>query len=245
MGFFGWAWCGRSGAALAGLAMAAACGGGAGPTSPTPSAPAPTPAPSPTPTAAVARYEVTFDSTWDAGTHPVDFPRNPHFSPLVGATHSSRARFWMPGGPASAGIEAMAELGRTSPLDEEVRAAIAASTAYGLIQGGGIPRSPGQVSTQFEIGREQPLVSLVSMVAPSPDWFVGVDSLSLVEGGDWVAERVVTLYPWDAGTDDGATYTSPDADSQPRQPIRTLKRPPVAQGGTVAPFGTFSFRRIR
>lgn len=234
---------GRVGTALAALVITAACGGsGASPGSPSPAVPAPTPLP--TPTAAVARYRVTFDAVWRADTHPSDFPGNPHFSPLIGGTHSSRARFWNQGGTASAGIEAMAEQGRTSPLDSEVQAAIAAGTAFSLIQGNGIPRSPGVASAEFEISREHSLVSLVAMVAPSPDWFVGVDSLSLVEGGDWVAERVVTLYPWDAGTDSGVTYAAPDDDTNPRQPIRVLSGDPVAVGGAVAPFGTFSFRRI-
>jgi hypothetical protein len=81
-------------------------------------------------------------------------------------------------------------------------------------------------------------------VAPSPDWFVGVDSLSLVEGGDWVAERRVTLYPWDAGTDSGPSYRSPDEATQPRGTIQALTGYPVAHGGQVAPFGTFTFRRV-
>jgi hypothetical protein len=225
--------------ALAGAGVA--CGGGTSATGPTPTAPVPTPAPMPA--APTARYEVTFESAWRADTHPADFPADAHFSRLIGGTHSSRARFWAPAGIASAGIEAMAEEGRTSPLDAEVQAAIAAGTAYSLIQGGGIARSPGVATAAFEIGRDYPLVSLVSMVAPSPDWFVGVDSLSLVERGDWVDMKIVTLYPWDAGTDEGTTYTSPDRDAQPRQPIRVLEGHPVASAGTVAPFGTFTFRR--
>jgi hypothetical protein len=233
----------RVGIALAGLVVLVACGSGeSGPGGPSPVVP--TPAPQATPTAATARYRVAFDSTWRAETHPDDFPTNPHFSPLIGGTHSSRVRFWSAGGTASAGIEAMAEEGRTSPLDAEIQAAIGAGTAFSLIRGGSISRSSGSASAEFEIGRDHPLVSLVSMVAPSPDWFVGTDSLSLVEGGDWVAERVVTLYPWDAGTDSGATYTAPDADTQPRQPIRALQGHPVASGGQVAPFGTFTFRRV-
>jgi hypothetical protein len=234
---------GLRGAALAALVAAAACGGGeSGPGSP--SSALPTPAPQATPTAATARYSVTFDSAWSAETHPADFPSNPHFSPLIGGTHSSRARFWAPGGTASAGIEAMAEEGRTSPLDSEVQAAIAAGAAFSLISGGGISRSPGTASAEFEIGRDHPLVSLVSMVAPSPDWFVGTDSLSLVEGGDWVAQKVVALYPWDAGTDNGTTYGAPDADAQPKQAIRTLQGHPVAREGQVAAFGSFTFRRV-
>jgi hypothetical protein len=117
----------------------------------------------------------------------------------------------------------MAERGRTSPLDSEVQAAIAAGTAYSLILGGAIDRVPGEATAEFEI--------------------VGTDSMSLVEGGDWVAEKVVALYPWDAGTDSGPTYAAPDQASQPRQAIHLLEGHPVALGGAVAPFGTFTFRR--
>jgi hypothetical protein len=230
---------------VAGLAGLVACGGGnEGPTGASPVAPAPTPTPMPTPTAAVARYRVTFESTWSRDTHPTDFPADAHYSRLVGGTHSSRARFWMAGGLASPGIQAMAERGRVSPLDAEVQAAIGAGTAFSLILGGAMDRSPGVATADFEIGREHPLVTLVTMVAPSPDWFVGVDSLSLVEGGDWAAEKVATLYPWDAGTDGGATYAAADRASDPRQAIHRLEAHPVAVGGSVPPFGTFRFSRV-
>jgi hypothetical protein len=227
---------------LAPLLALAACGSGDSmPAGPSPTA---TPTPVPTPAAVTARYSVLLESAWSRDTHPTDFPSNAHFSRLVGGTHSSRVRFWTPGGTASLGIKDMAERGRTSPLDSEVQAAIAAGTADRLILGGAIDRLPGEATAEFEIGRDHPLVTLVSMVAPSPDWFVGTDSLSLVEGGDWVAEKLVTLHPWDAGTDSGRTYAAPDQDTQPRQSIHALSGPPVAQAGVVAPFGTLRFRRV-
>ena len=229
---------------VAALLALAACGGGDSSSPAGPSPVVPTPTPAPTPTAVTARYHVTFESAWTRETHPTDFPSSAHFSRLVGGTHSSRVRFWQAGAQASRGIKDMAERGRTSPLDSEVQAAIAAGTAYSLILGGAIDRVPGEATAEFEIGREHPLVSLVSMVAPSPDWFVGTDSLSLVEGGDWVAEKVVTLYPWDAGTDSGPSYGSPDQASQPAQTIHRLEGYPVAAGGVVAPFGSYRFRRV-
>jgi len=236
------------GLSLAALMTTAACGGSdsspGGPSTAVPTPAVPMPTPVPTPTAATARYSVTFESSWRAETHPTDFPRDAHYSRLIGGTHSSRVRFWAAAGTASAGIEAMAEQGRTSPLDAEVQSAIVAGTAYSLIQGGAIARSPGTATAEFEIARDPPLVSLVTMVAPSPDWFVGVDSLSLVEGGDWAAEKTVVLYPWDAGTDSGPSYASPDLDTQPRQQIQALQGYPVAASGVVAPFGSFSFRRV-
>ena len=224
------------------VVVMAGCGGSSTATQPNP---IPTPEPAPTPSVGTARYRVTFEATWSAATHPADFPGNPHFSPLIGGTHSSRVVFWEPGGTASPGIEAMAEQGSTSPLDAEIQAAIDGGTAEGLIfiQGGGISRSPGTASVEFVIGPEHGLVTLVSMIAPSPDWFVGVHGLSLLEGGDWVAEKTVSLEPYDAGTDGGRTYKSPDADTRPREAIRTIEDPPLASGG-VPLVGTFTFVRL-
>lgn len=223
------------------IALAAGCGGSSTSTQP---APVPTPGATPTPSVGNARYRVTFEAAWSAGTHPTSFPGNPHFSPLIGGTHSTRVVFWEPGDTATAGIEAMAEQGSTSPLDAEIQAAIAGGTAEGLIQGEGISPSPGSTSLEFTIGPEHPLVTLVSMVAPSPDWFVGVHGMSLLEGGDWVGERTVTLEPYDAGTDGGRTYKAPDADTMPREPIRRIEEPPLASAGSVAPLGTFTFVRL-
>src|SRR5438128_6112303 len=78
--------------------------------------------------------------------------------------------------------------------------------------------SPGSVSLVFPqpMRRDFPLVTLVSMIAPSPDWFVGVDSLSLLADDQWVTNKVVTLYAMDAGTDSGITYESPDQVTMPR-----------------------------
>ena len=226
------------------LLLAAACGGSST-TAPTPMpTPVSTPEPAPTPAAPTARYQVMFDATWSAATHPVDFPGSPHFSRLIGGTHAEGVVFWEPGAVASAGIEAMAETGATSPLDAEIQAAIAVGTAERLIEGGGIRRSPGRVGVEFQIGRDHPLVTLVSMIAPSPDWFVGVHGLSLVENGDWVAEKTVTLAPYDAGTDGGDTYRSPNLETMPREPIRDIVDPPLAPGGVAAPLGTFTFVRL-
>jgi hypothetical protein len=38
---------------------------------------------------------------------------------------------------------------------------------------------------------------------------------------------------------------SPDLATQPRQEIHALEGHPVALGGVVAPFGSFSFRRVQ
>jgi hypothetical protein len=229
---------------IAGLALAlltlSACGGGESPLAPT--APPP-PSPTPTP-AATARYRVTFDATWSAATHPTDIPGNAHFSGLIGGTHGAAVTFWQEGGLASEGIRLMAERGRQSPLDLEVGAAIGAGTAQHVLAGEDVPQSPGSTSLDFDAGRDFPLVTLVTMVAPSPDWFVGVSGLSLIENGAWVEEKVVFLHPYDAGTDSGATFSSVDLVTQPREPIHRIDMGPLVEAAAVPHLGTFTFRRI-
>jgi len=187
-----------------------------------------------------ATYQLVFEATWSAATHPVDFPPNPHFSGLIGGTHNDQVGFWLPGALASAGIEAMAELGAKSPLDSEVQTAINAGTAGSLISGGGIPVSPGSVSVSFTVTQTHSRITVVSMIAPSPDWFVGVHDLELFENGEWVHSKVIALDPYDAGTDSGTNYTSPNQDTNPADPIALITTGGVGNG---QPLGTFTLVR--
>ncbi len=188
-------------------------------------------------------YRVTFTSTWSAETHPTDFPGGPHFSGLIGATHNSDVTFWQPGGLASPGIENMAETGSKAPLNDEVLGAIVNNTADMEISGGGIGVSPGMVSVTFEARPDFSLVSLVSMLAPSPDWFVGVHDLNLCDNNAWRNTIEVTLFPYDAGTDSGESYGSPNNATNPAEPISRFASGPLAPGGQEASVGTFTFSR--
>ena len=187
-------------------------------------------------------YEVTFASTWSAATHPDGFPPGPHFSPLIGAAHADDVVLWEAGQTATGGIEAMAETGATSALRAEIEAHALAGRAAQVLSGDGLGVSPGSTAMTIDLDAGAPLVTLVTMLAPSPDWFVGVDRLDLRDGDGWVTERTVDLYVYDAGSDDGATYTSADADADPKRPIARIEAPPFFQGATAAPVGTFTFR---
>jgi hypothetical protein len=193
-----------------------------------------------------ARYEVVFNATWSQATHPEHWPAGAHFSGLVGGTHNAKVHFWREGGPASEGIRLMAESGQKTTLLSEIAPAIANGTADLQLSGGGISPSPGDVKLIFPkpMRRDFPLVTLVSMIAPSPDWFVGVDSLDLIEDGQWVRSKTVTLYGMDAGTDSGATYVSPDQATVPRDMINTFTGFPALVNGSIVPFGTFTFTRL-
>jgi hypothetical protein len=197
--------------------------------------------PPPAPVASTtATYRVVFESTWSASTHPTNFPGGAHLSPLIGAVHNGGVTFWEADGTATPGIESMAGTGGTGTLSAEIQAQIPGA-ALAVINGSGI-RSPGSTTIQAITLREDfPLITLVTMIAPSPDWFVGVSGLTLRDAdGNWIEELEVVLYPYDAGTDSGPVYTSANDDTQPKEPIHSLRgeRPFSDQ-----PIGTFTFTR--
>ena len=73
---------------------------------------------------------------------------------------------------------------------------------------------------------------------PSPDWFLGVSGLNLRENGRWLDDVVVDLLTYDAGTDSGPTFRSPNDDTQPKEPIARLTEFPL---DSSVPLGTFTF----
>lgn len=190
---------------------------------------------------AQAHYRMTFTATWRQSTHPLNFPPNPHFSDLIGATHNSEIKFWELGEASSQGIENMAELGVTSDFAMEIQAAKNESKAEFLLTGGSIFPSPGAIDLEFDISQSYPLVTLVCMLAPSPDWFVGISALNLFENGQWVREKIVELEVYDAGSDDGAVFTSSNSDVDPKQAILTLTAPSTDFRNGMPVIGTFTF----
>lgn len=179
-----------------------------------------------------ARYDITFSSVWENETvDPINgnsttaIPGNAHWSNLVGATHNSNYSLVEMGTLASIGIKDVAERGDNDELMAEVMneinttgnadqwlqesfspfAAISSATIDGIV-----------VSSDF------PLLSLVSMIAPSPDWMIAINSINLREGGTWNNEIIIPLFPYDAGTDSGSNYTSSNQATIPAEPISVV-----------------------
>jgi hypothetical protein len=191
-----------------------------------------------------ARYRLTFNATWSAQTHPNEFPSSAHFSGLIGMTHNGNAMLFANGDVASDGIKNMAETGSKNPLEDEIQNFITNGTGNVLISGGGVSSSPGEVSLEFDIASSHTLVSVVSMVAPSPDWFIAVSNINLIDNDEWVTSKTFTVDIYDAGTDNGATFLSPDNPAVPRIPIFEITTPPLAVNNVVAPLGSVTFTKI-
>jgi|GEM_PF-845651 len=188
-----------------------------------------------------ATFELRFDATWSNATHPGAYPSGAHFSPLIGATHDDSIHFWQPGGLASTGIEVMAETGGTGPLTNEINTAIGLGTSGPRILGAGIG-SPGSTEVTFTATSDHPRLTLVTMIAPSPDWFLGVDGLDLKDAdGYWIDTLTVDLYAWDAGTDSGPNFNSGNLNTNPADPISLITGGPFF--GTT-PLGTYTIKRL-
>lgn len=192
-----------------------------------------------------ARYAVQVVATWTAQTHPLDYPNDAHFSGLIGATHNDRFDIFRDGGTATDGLESLSERGSHSPLDTEITAAANKGNAGALFESEALFSFPGLLRASFTVDRAHPLVSLVAMVAPSPDWFTGVSSVPLRTDSGWVDSVTLPLWVWDAGTDFGGTYHAADADAQPRQSIRLAAGPHFLGETGLKPVGTVTFTRVK
>ena len=188
----------------------------------------------------IAQYRVTFNADWTSSNHPIDFPNGAHFSPLIGNTHNNSGQIWNPGSIASNGIEQMAETGGTNRLTNEINAEINSGGSESVVNGSGVINN-GTTNVEFTVSESHPLFSMVTMIAPSPDWFVGVHDLDLRVDGLWVENLTVELYPYDAGTQDGSGFTNPGPDTNPRIPIQQITTSPFPNG---VPLGTFVFDRL-
>ncbi|NNK86777.1 MAG: sporulation protein SpoOM, partial [Flavobacteriaceae bacterium] len=150
-----------------------------------------------------ARYTITFTSTWNSTDHGT-LPGTAHWSDLVGTTHNSGISFWNLGELASPGIENVAELGNNTAFNSEVNTAISGGTADQWLES---PFSPfaaisSATLTNMVVSSDFPLLTLASMVAPSPDWFVGLSGYSLIDGSNnWKTNMTLDMFVFDAGTE--------------------------------------------
>lgn len=183
-------------------------------------------------TTKTATYQVTFDLNWNSTDFPTDYPSNDHFSRLIGWSHNTSTDFFALGTTASQGIEDMAELGKTNPLDTEIADRIANGEGLDQVIGANLSSGVGQIIVELDVDENNPAITLVSMIAPSPDWYVGTIATNLLENGNFVTEKTVDAIMYDSGTDDGTTYNSANADSSPKQPISLITEAPLGDGTT-------------
>jgi hypothetical protein len=190
-----------------------------------------------------AEYTIVVKSRWTRAEHPLEWPSDAHFSGLIGATHTLAYSIFAIGTPPTPGLENLSEQGKHTPLDSEIRSAVSAGNAGMLFESGPLRNFADSIVTAVKVDDAFPLVSLVMMVAPSPDWFTGVRDVDLRENGAWTPAKTLDLVAYDSGGDDGTTYKAPDRDTNPKKPTSQSTTPHFIVNGSLVPVGTITFAR--
>jgi hypothetical protein len=188
-------------------------------------------------------YTVVLKGRWTAANFPLEYPAGAHFSGFIGASHGASFTLFREGAMPSAGLERLSETGRHMPLDGEIKAAIAKGTAGTLVESGPIKDFADSAVAIVKVDARNPLVSLVAMIAPSPDWFTGIASVDLRDEKGWTASKTIELWAWDSGGDDGTTYLAADVDTSPKKATTRASTQHFAPKGKAEPVATITFVR--
>lgn len=82
-----------------------------------------------------AKYQLTFHSLWTQSIHQDQFPdidaSLPHWSPVVGSSHSKHYVMWRFNTLASRGVSDICQLGDTRALEDEIRRQACGCFAFG------------------------------------------------------------------------------------------------------------------
>lgn len=191
-----------------------------------------------------AVYSLDFISNWNSTTHPTtNFPNDAHWSTLTGTTHNSNISFWDFDQLASQGVKEVAENGDASFITQDINSEINNNNAYKVIS---LPLGFGNIFTfeSIEVKYDFPYISLMTMIAPSPDWLAEIHNVKLTDDtGAWKNTISIDVYATDAGTDSGTTYISPNIPTVPPENISSLQNTPPFSDQIVATF-TFSLSQV-
>lgn len=188
-----------------------------------------------------ATYQVRLDVEWSAASHPATLPPNSHISPPVVVGHARAGDLFATGTLASPGIEAMAERGTTATLQGE----LGANPTVTSVDVGSSLFGAGRQTYSVAVNQTSgSLVSLVTMLAPSPDWFVGVADVDLFSDGVWIDELTLDLGAYDSGTDSAPGFVHSNVDTQPAQPIAGPRDAAFVAAAAEGRFGTVTFVRV-
>lgn len=166
-----------------------------------------------------ATYKIEITGQWKSPAFVV--PSGVHFTTFIGMVHNSNTFLWNVGRLSSTGVENVAESGNTTALFTEIDSGIAKKNAIAsfFIPA---PSAEGASSRNIYSNNNYSLISFESMIAPSPDWFVGLSGFNLFNNNQWIADTLLNSYVYDAGTEDGDIFGYNNPSTSPQQNIELL-----------------------
>jgi len=183
-------------------------------------------------------YSCKFTNNWSGTNHPVNYPSsNAHWSPPIIAAHSKRYVMWEPNALATEGVEIVAESGGPTTLLAEIETAqderVAGDRVRGVVTFN--KNAQSQILSDITLTPVFDRMSSITMIAPSPDWFTGFYNIHPVdESSDfWLQSFEIETFPWDAGTEQGDTFSGDNPAEDPHVSIFQLTKDTVPANGVL------------
>ncbi|CAL8080193.1 unnamed protein product [Calicophoron daubneyi] len=179
-----------------------------------------------------AIYRLIVQSDWQQQQHWKDWPSggsadnevnpSPHWSEILGASHSPLYDVFHAGGYASPAVDALCTASDVSKLESEFRNE-AGGNILTVIRTRGIdsvaPPEQRIRSALFAVNSTHHLISFLTRLVPSPDWCTGLSRIDIcLPNCSWPLRLQFRLEPWDAGVMTGNTYLPPEQAERLREP---------------------------
>ncbi|KAJ8716789.1 hypothetical protein PYW07_003416 [Mythimna separata] len=171
----------------------------------------------------VAVYKVSLQMLWSEERFPKDYPMNrpkAQWSQVFGQSHSTNYSLYHIGSVAKPTVRAFSQFGK---IDDLVKEGDDDQQVYDQFSAPAIGKGTGDTENMVFVDGGHSLVSLMSRMIPSPDWFIGVDGMNLCVDSSWVDQITLDLEPLDAGIASGLTFTAPRWETVPPAPVTRHK----------------------
>lgn len=160
-----------------------------------------------------AKYRVTFFNLLTAENFGDLIPSDGLvYSPLAAFSHSNRQSFFTIRGFANGPVEQVAETGVNTRIIRLGRRLQRQRRGVLSVVDAGAVTMPGKsTSVILRVDCAHPFVTVLGMIAPSPDWIVQINNRNLfdVSRGRFVRRMAGDLIAYDSGVDDGREFTPP------------------------------------
>lgn len=184
-----------------------------------------------------ATYSMKVTMQWTMPQFTV--PGGAHVTTIIGMVHSKDTFLWKENIYATLGLEDVAEMGNTTKMNAELDVIISALKAGSKFQ---LPAPPinGSSEVTLKLSTAYPNVSFASMIAPTPDWFLGISNISLVKDNRWLDSLILPVRVYDAGTEQGNVFSLNNPATIPQEVVNIL----TPANGSVLANGNSSLAAI-
>lgn len=160
-----------------------------------------------------AKYKVTFHNLLTPANFGKLIPDTGLvYSPLAGVSHSNRVSLFTIRGFANKPTEILAETGVNTRFVRFAKRLRATKRGVLSVVDAGAQTMPGKSTTVIlQVDCQHPFVTVIGMIAPSPDWIVQINNRNLfdTENNRFIRRDSGTLIAYDTGVDDGREFTPP------------------------------------